>query len=132
MLDHNALWKQFNVMFPDYAAHAKNYRPIGHNAISIEFGDWSYSRVFCYINDNVWHFGTKLWWPRPEGKKTNVVEVISDDDIIMEVVVSEDDNPKELGLMEIVPGHEDDDTNLLQKTEDETPVEDKAYYARLK
>lgn len=125
MIDANTLYKQFEVMFPEYASHAREFRPIGYNAISIDFGDYMLSKVFCYINDNTWHFGTKLWWPKPERKKTNVIKVANSSDIILQVIVDPEDNPAEYGLLELV----DEERALFKRSEDTEPVEDKDYYA---
>lgn len=67
------LFEKFKEMFPTWARTAGSYKKIGSRTLAINFakevvnGEVIYeSRVFLYINDDNWQFGTKLWRKRPE------------------------------------------------------------------
>lgn len=59
------LFEVFKDMFPIWAGEVTSYKKIGSRTLAIKFEDGT-SRVFLYVNDNNWQFGTKLWRKRPE------------------------------------------------------------------
>ncbi len=72
-ISRNELLDQFKKMFPNYADDVISCKRLGSRAIAIKFkndqnngNDSVKSRVFLYINENNWSFGTKLWRKRPD------------------------------------------------------------------
>lgn len=72
------LFNIFVEMFPDWARRTICYRKIGSKALLITFKNFGESlsdpeehstRVFLWIDENNWQFGTKLWINRPEKNK---------------------------------------------------------------
>lgn len=59
------LFRKFWIMFPDWAAKATSYKKIGSKCLAITFKS-GISRVFLYVDENNWQFGTKLWRKRPD------------------------------------------------------------------
>lgn len=79
-MNKEKLFKAFQELFPDWAKKATSYKKIGSKTLAIRFatevtlGEDSgevkeESRVFLYIDQNNWQFGTKLWRKRPEHVK---------------------------------------------------------------
>lgn len=67
------LFEVFSRMFPEFAKKATSYKKIGSRVLAIKFVEEivdrkiiETSRVFLYIDENNWQFGTKLWRKRPE------------------------------------------------------------------
>lgn len=74
------LFNTFAKMFPDWARCTICYRKIGSKALLITFKNFGESlsdpeehstRVFLWIDENNWQFGTKLWRKRPEKVKND-------------------------------------------------------------
>lgn len=59
------LFDAFKILFPNFVEGVKSYRKIGSKTIAIEFKEGK-SRVFLFVDNDNWHFGTKLWRKRPD------------------------------------------------------------------
>lgn len=77
-MNKEELFNAFKVLFPNWAEHVEAYRKIGSRTLAIKFrfveslhdeNGIETSRVFLYVDENNWQFGTKLWRKRPEMKK---------------------------------------------------------------
>ena len=72
----NELFGVFKLMFPEWAKMATSYKKIGGRTLAINFetnqGMVNFSRVFLYIDNDNWQFGTKLWRKRPDKLNKNV------------------------------------------------------------
>ena len=86
-MNKEELFKAFQELFPDWAAHVHSYKKIGSKVLAIEFGfkDKSeterISRVFLYDSQNNWQFGTKLWRKRPEKTKKKSKKEVKKDEV---------------------------------------------------
>lgn len=74
------LFAKFQLMFPDWAKCVVSYKKIGPKVLAMDFvfeknleEPKKCSRVFLYISEDNWQFGTKLWRKRPEFIKKNKV-----------------------------------------------------------
>lgn len=70
-MNKQQLFEAFNSLFPDWAKRLTSYKKIGSKTLALTFLEGtsdnitSTSRVFLYVDQNNWHFGTKLWRKRP-------------------------------------------------------------------
>lgn len=84
-MNKEELFKAFQELFPEWAKLATSYKKIGSKTLAITFDTWTHpgleekkevSRVFLYVDQNNWHFGTKLWRKRPEKIEKKVKEEV--------------------------------------------------------
>lgn len=78
-MNKEELFNAFKVLFPNWVEYVNSYKKIGSKTLAIEFRFPCYtpeshcfkkvSRVFLYVNEDNWQFGTKLWRKRPDNMK---------------------------------------------------------------
>ncbi len=90
-MNKDELFDVFKTMFPNWVPFVRRYKKISSRALAITFRDTNVddqfiserSRVFLYIDDTNWHFGTKLWRRMPKKlenrrSKNNISEKVGD------------------------------------------------------
>lgn len=75
-MNKEQLFDMFRAFFPEWAKYVIKYKKIASRTLAIwfKYKGVECSRVFLYIDQDNWQFGTKLWRKRPERleKKANI------------------------------------------------------------